>query len=97
MTTPLALTTSGKSTLYRPAERAVVTIKIHSEGPSQQQVSEEVTDRSNELRAILKEMALKDNTGMPHSHCSSIIIPDPFTTDPKKAKQLLKLPSPIGA
>ena len=83
MTTPLALTISGKSTLYRPAERAVVTIKVHSEGLSQQQVSEDVTDRSNELRAILKEMALKEDTGMLHSGCSSIFIPDPFTTDLK--------------
>lgn len=75
MANPLSLTISGNAILYRRAERAVVTIRVHSEGPSQQTVSKEVTDRSNELRAILKQYALKDENGTPPSnHPSSSLI-----------------------
>ena len=63
MASSLALSVNGNAILYRRAERAVVTIKVHSEGPSQKQVSKNVTDTSNELRTTLKEMALKDITG----------------------------------
>jgi len=59
----LKLSVSGNATLYRRAERAVVSIKVHSEGPSQEAVSKEVTARSNELRTTLKTMALKDPSG----------------------------------
>lgn len=61
--TTLAISVNGNATLYRRAERAVVTIRVHSEGPSQQKVSKEVTDTSNELRTTLKDMALKDEKG----------------------------------
>lgn len=83
MATPSLVTIHGSSTLHRPAERAIVTVRVHSEGSSQQQVSKEVRNRITELRGILTKMALKDETGMTYCSCSSIIISDPFTTDLK--------------
>lgn len=81
MTTPLALTISGKATLFRRAERAIVTIRVHSEGPSQQAVSKKVTDRSNELRTTLKEMALKDQSGASRSNSKLAATPAHYADD----------------
>lgn len=60
---PLQITCNGESTIYHPAERAVVFITVSSDGPSQSQVSQEVTLTSDQLQVSLKTMALKDPTG----------------------------------
>jgi hypothetical protein len=61
---PVTITAQGTSTIFRQAERAVVTVHVSSEGTSQEKVSEEVTLTANELRSMLKGLSPKTENGM---------------------------------
>jgi len=63
---PIHITCTGTSTLYHRAERAVLSIGISSEGKSQDNVGQEVTTATNDLRAKLKEMSPKTPFGKWH-------------------------------
>ena len=60
---PITISTQGQSTIPRRAERAVVSVQVASDGESQEAVSKDVTTTSNHLRALLKDMALKTQSG----------------------------------
>jgi len=60
---PLTITVQGESTIDRPAERAVVSINVHSEGNSQEEVSRQVTHAAAELRRMLEGMSGKTSAG----------------------------------
>jgi uncharacterized protein YggE len=60
---PLIITTTGTSTISRPAERATVTIQVNSSGPSQQEVSQDVISTSQTLQNSLKELSSGTETG----------------------------------
>jgi uncharacterized protein len=61
---PVTITAQGTSTIFRQAERAVVTVYVSSEGTSQEKVSKEVTLTANELRSMLKGLSPKTENGM---------------------------------
>ena len=61
---PVTITAQGTSTIFRRAERAVVTVYVSSEDTSQEKVSKEVTLTTNELRSMLKGLSPKTETGM---------------------------------
>ena len=64
---PLTITAQGTSTIFRQAERAVVTVHVSSEGTSQEKVSKEVMLVANELRSMLKGLSPKTENGMSSS------------------------------
>ena len=61
---PVTITAQGTSTIFRQAERAVITVHVSSEGTSQEKVSNEVTLTANELRSMLKGLSPKTEKGM---------------------------------
>lgn len=60
---PLQITAQGTSTIFRPAERAVVHVQVSSDGTSQEKVSMDVTSTANELRTMLKSLSPKTENG----------------------------------
>lgn len=60
---PLEIRLQGNSVIARPAERAVLSVKVSSEGTSQETVSNDVTLTSNNLVKIFRELAPKDEVG----------------------------------
>lgn len=63
---PLLITCTGESTIYHPAERAVVFLTISSDGISQPEVSQAVTKTANAVQSHLKTIAPKDSAGQAH-------------------------------
>lgn len=61
---PVTITAQGTSTIFRQAERAVITVHVSSEDTSQEKVSNEVTLTANELRSMLKGLSPKTEKGM---------------------------------
>jgi hypothetical protein len=64
---PVTITAQGTSTIFRQAERAVVTVRVSSEGTSQEKVSKDVALTANELRSMLKGLSPKTENGMSSS------------------------------
>jgi lambda repressor-like predicted transcriptional regulator len=60
---PVKITAQGTSTIFRQAERAVIHVRVSSDGTSQENVSKEVTSTANELREMLKRLAPKTEKG----------------------------------
>ena len=60
---PLEIKLTGNSVISRPAERAVLSVDVSSEGTSRETVSNDVTVTSNNLVKIFRELALKDEDG----------------------------------
>ena len=60
---PLEIELSGTSVIARHAERAVLSVKVSSEGPSQETVSNDVTSTSNNLAIKFKELAPRSEDG----------------------------------
>ncbi|MCJ1286459.1 hypothetical protein MMC26_005804 [Xylographa opegraphella] len=63
MPPPLEITVTGASVISRPAERAVLSLTVMSEGPSQSTVSHDVTSTSHDLRATFQALSPKTATG----------------------------------
>ena len=62
---PVTIVVEGSSILYRRAERAVMSISVSSEGKNQEKVSSEVTQTSNSLQAMLRDLAPRTENGEP--------------------------------
>ncbi|KAL9596547.1 MAG: hypothetical protein Q9219_005725 [cf. Caloplaca sp. 3 TL-2023] len=65
MAPPLTINVIGESTINRVAERAVLKALVKSTGPSQETVSQNVTETCNHLRNILLGLAPKNSEGLP--------------------------------
>lgn len=63
MVQPLRIEVVGESTVHRPAERAVVSITVQSEGVSQEEVSRNVSSTTSQLKEMLERLAPKDASG----------------------------------
>lgn len=63
MVQPLRIEVVGESTIHRPAERAVVSITVQSEGSSQEEVARNVSSTTSQLREMLERLATKDASG----------------------------------
>ena len=61
--TPLEVDVRGTSSITRLPERAVLSINVASEGPSQEVVSQEVSSTCNELKQSFITLASKTATG----------------------------------
>ena len=59
----LEIRLNGTSVIARHAERAVLSVKVSSEGPSQDTVSNDVTSTSNNLAKKFKELAPQSEDG----------------------------------
>lgn len=67
---PIKITVLGTSSVHRHPERAYLTVRVSSNGPSQETVSNETTDRANGIQQLLKGLAPKTDTGEPASNAS---------------------------
>ena len=59
---PIEISVTGSSSIQRHPERAFLTLRVSSTGPSQATVSQEVTLRSNGINQLLNELATKSET-----------------------------------
>ncbi len=60
---PLEIIVAGDSVISRHAERAVLVVRVSSEGESQETVSKDVTSTSNKLIKTFKELAPRTEDG----------------------------------
>lgn len=60
---PLEIILNGTFVISRHAERAILKVRVSSEGTSQETVSKQVTSTSNELMKTFKKLAPKDEDG----------------------------------
>lgn len=67
---PIEITVLGTSSVHRYPERAYLTVRVSSQGSSQQTVSSETTDRANGVQQLLKGLAPKTETGEPAPNAS---------------------------
>ncbi|KAJ5512682.1 hypothetical protein N7463_002234 [Penicillium fimorum] len=61
--TPLKIVLEGKSSITRQPERAALAFVIHTSGPSQETVSKEAIEASNDIGRLFKELSPKTETG----------------------------------
>ncbi|RJE24936.1 hypothetical protein PHISCL_02768, partial [Aspergillus sclerotialis] len=61
--TPIEISVTGSSSIHRHPERAFLTLRVSSNGPSQATVSQEVTLRSNHIQNLLNLLSPKTETG----------------------------------
>lgn len=60
---PLKITQSGNSSITRQPERGALRFNVQASGPSRESVSKEVTETSNEINRLFKELSPKTETG----------------------------------
>ncbi|KAJ5096580.1 hypothetical protein N7456_007301 [Penicillium angulare] len=60
---PLSIQVTGKSTISRHPERAVLKVTVKAEGNEKESVSNQVTSTSNEIHRIFKELSPKAEFG----------------------------------
>lgn len=62
---PLTITVGGSSVITRRPERGVLNVTVNAEGTTREIVSNKVTETSNELSKIFKELSPKTESGDP--------------------------------
>jgi uncharacterized protein YggE len=62
---PLQITVGGSSVIIRQPERGLLNVTVNAEGTTREMVSNKVTETSNELSKIFKDLSPKNESGDP--------------------------------